>query len=153
MTNELEEIAAKLEDEKAITDSIREPVPKLRPLTREKVPRFLPQQANRSKPRDLSYQRHDGQLEKVSTLAEHFQNGTYRRESKPLKLISEETVILTQRSKSSNQSKAESKTINKLSKFQNAWGVSEETAKLMLKRERIMKGLLKRGVPHLLTFN
>ena len=112
-------------------------MPKLRPLSREKVPRF---QADRSKPRDLSYQRHDGQLEKVSTLAEHFQNGTYRRESKPLKLISEETVILTQRSKSSNQSKAESKTSNKLSKFQNAWGVSEETAKLMLKRERIMKG-------------
>ena len=144
MTNELEEIAAKLEDEKAITESIREPVPKLRPISQEKLaPRLLPQQVDfvSQKPRDLSYQRHDGQVERVSTLAEHFQNGTYRRESKPLKLISEETVILTQRSKaSSNQSKAESKTSNKLSKFQNAWGVSEETAKLMLKRERIMKG-------------
>ena len=52
----------------------------------------------------------------------------------------ETTVILTHRSKDSKTSNKSKIKNSKLSQYQQAWGVSEETAKLMLKRERIMKG-------------
>lgn len=73
-------------------------------------------------------------------MAEHFESGTLKREPKPPSLPMETTVILTHRSKDSKSSNKSKIKNNKLSQYQQAWGVSEETAKLMLKRERIMKG-------------
>ena len=78
--------------------------------------------------------------EQVNTLAEHFESGTLKRESIPPSLPMETTVILTHRSKDSKTSNKSKIKNSKLSQYQQAWGVSEETAKLMLKRERIMKG-------------
>ena len=148
MTSELDEIAAKLEDEKAITQTtlpVRK-TPLLRPLTstpppKASIPHMAPPAPVEHNLKDLSYRRHDGQMEHVNTLAEHF----VRRESKPPPTLptNETTVILTHRSKApSSKSSKSTKASEKLSQYQQAWGVSSDTAKLMLKRERIMKGLI-----------
>ena len=55
------------------------------------------------------------------------------------RIPSETTVILTHRTDQSEGNTIKSG-VSKVEEFKDSWGVSEETAKLMLKRQNMMKG-------------
>ena len=134
LESQLAEIESTLQFETEQTEKHKIDVrhrPRSRPAAH--LPPPIPIPAARSKPDGIYYENVGGEMQRIPTLAEHY------IESNPNRFQQEKTVLLTHRSRKSHNSKS-SKKISKIDKFKNNWGVSDETAKLMARRERMMKG-------------
>ena len=152
MENQLAEIESELKKERDETEkrsSLRNSrsAPILEPLK----PRL--QMTPKHDPgNDLYFKNASGEQERIPTLAERYETDRFPFRQDMIRdnleyigmqrIPSETTVILTHRTGQTDQSGGNTikSGVSKVEEFQDSWGVSEETAKLMLKRQKMMKG-------------
>ena len=162
MENQLAEIESELKKEKDETEkrsSLRNSrsAPILEPLQLPKRPQMTSQPQKQDFGSDLYFKNASGEQERIPTLAERYENDRFsiRHEMTRTdnleyigmqRIPSETTVILTHRTERTDQSGGNTikSGTSKIEEFQDSWGVSEETAKLMLKRQKMMKGSRKK---------
>ena len=160
MENQLAEIESELKkDQTEKRSSLRNSrsAPILEPLQLPKRPQMNSMTSNQDNGGVLYFKNASGEQERIPTLAERYENNRFSIRQEMIRtdnleyigmqrIPSETTVILTHRTDRTDQSGGNTikSGTSKLEEFQDSWGVSEETAKLMLKRQKMMKGSRKK---------